>query len=92
MKMGVKENKELVRRIYELLNQGNLAESYELCPPRFVEHFTDRDMNLEQTKQLETDLFNTFPDTKITINDMVAEGWNVIDIRAAQQLGAVPGQ
>jgi predicted ester cyclase len=127
--MGVKENKELVRHIYRLLNQGNWTAYWDdLCSPRLIEHMTDRDMNLEQAKQFEAGFLANITDLNITINHMVAEadkvavfvtwkwtfkgtgkkgemtnanifklsngkiieGWNVTDIRMAQQLGGMP--
>ena len=128
--MSLEKNKALVHRVYELINRGELDAFYELCAPGYVEHLTDRDMSLEQSKQFETKFFADFPDINITINEMVAEGdrvavlvtwrgvnkdtrkkiemtnanifrisagrimegWNVTDIRLAQQLGVIPKQ
>ena len=72
--MSVEENKVLVRRIYELINLGDSAACYEFCAPGYAEHLTDRDMNLEESKKFEADFLAAFPDIKVTINDMIAEG------------------
>jgi len=72
--MSIKENKALVRRIYELINRGELDAYFDCCAPGYVEHLTDRDMSLEQSKEFEAKFFVEFPDINITINDMVAEG------------------
>jgi len=72
--MSIEENKALVRRVYELLNRGELDAYYELLAPEYVEHLTTGDMSLEQLEQFEAMFFAAFPDTNITIDDMVAEG------------------
>jgi len=128
--MSIEENKTLVRRVYEMINKGDIDAYFELCSPGYIEHMTDRDMNLAQSKQFEVRFFAGITDLNITINHMVAEadkvavlvtwrwtlkgtgkkgemtnanifrisngkimeGWNVTDIRAAKQLGAMPSQ
>lgn len=72
--MSVEENKALVRRIYELINSGDSASYFEFCAPGYTEHMTDHDMNLEESKKFEADFLAAFPDIKVAINDMVAEG------------------
>jgi predicted SnoaL-like aldol condensation-catalyzing enzyme len=72
--MSVKENKVLVRRIYELINQGKYLEAYDFCAPGFKEHMTDRDMSKKQAMKFEDEFLADFPDINVTINDMVAEG------------------
>jgi ketosteroid isomerase-like protein len=82
------ENKALVRRIYELINQGNLSACYELCAPDYIEHLTDRDMNLEQSKEFEEKFFNDFADIGVTLDHTVAEGDKVavlVTWKAAQK-------
>jgi ketosteroid isomerase-like protein len=74
MEMSTKENKALAKDIYELINQGNLEACYELCAPEYVEHMTDRDMNLEQSRAFEDKFFNDFTGIHVTIDHMVAEG------------------
>lgn len=128
--MSTEENKALVRRVYEMINKGDIDAYFDLCSPDYILHMTDRDMNLAQSKQFEAGFFAGITDLNIAINDMVAEadkvavlvnwrwtfkgtgkkgemtnanifrisngkimeGWNVTDIRAAQQLGVVPSQ
>jgi ketosteroid isomerase-like protein len=72
--MGVKENKELIRRAYDKLNQGDMDAFFNLCTPDYVEHLTDRDMNLEQSRQFEANWLNESINLNATINNMVAEG------------------
>jgi predicted ester cyclase len=70
----LEENKVLIRHAYALINKGGFEEFYELVSPGYVEHLTDRDMNLEQSKEFEANFLAQFPDINITINDMIAEG------------------
>lgn len=72
--MSVEENKELVRRVYEMINKGNIDAYYDLCSPGYIEHMTDRDMNLAQLEQFEDSFFAGITDLNISINNMVAEG------------------
>jgi len=72
--MSIKENKALINRTYEKINQGDLNAFFELCAPEYIEHLTDRDMSLKQSIEFEASFFAQFPDINITINDMVAEG------------------
>jgi steroid delta-isomerase-like uncharacterized protein len=78
--MSVKENKALVRRFYELLNQGELNAAYELMAHEYIFHSPAGDWSLEQSKQFDITWFAAFPDISATIIDMVAEG-NKVAIR-----------
>ena len=71
--MSVKENKALIRRIYDLWNKKELSAVSELYTPRMV-HTNDREMSLEQENQFNDMFFRAFPDAIATIEDMVAEG------------------
>ena len=69
------ENKAIINRVYELINQGNWDAYWdELCSPNLIEHLTDRDMNKEQGKKFESDFLANTTNLNITLNDMVAEG------------------
>jgi predicted SnoaL-like aldol condensation-catalyzing enzyme len=70
--MGIKENKELIRYLYERINQGDMGTYYEHCDPGYIEHLTTGDLTLEQSKQLHIKGGPT-TDSSVTINDMVAE-------------------
>ena len=72
--MGTKENKALIRHIYDLINRGELEPYFELCAPEYVFHSINGDMSLEQARQFETKFFADFPDIKVTIEDVIAEG------------------
>jgi predicted ester cyclase len=72
--MSVKENKELIRRVYELINQGDMDVYSKYYTPDFVEHFTDRDLSSEQTKQFDAMFGVALKFLSVTITSMVAEG------------------
>jgi len=72
--MSIKENKALVRRVYELSTLKNLVAFFEFLAPAYVEHLPTGDISLKQLKQGIPAFFTAFPDIHITIEDMVAEG------------------
>jgi predicted ester cyclase len=72
--MSVKENKALVQRIYKLCNLRELEVYFELFNPGYILHSINGDLSLEQAKQFEIDFFNSFPDIKATLEDIIAEG------------------
>ena len=76
--MGIEENnKELIQRLFELYSQHDLdaADAFyaEGCFP---------DMTWEQNRQFDTMMLNAFPDLKITLLDMIAEGDKVAFINS----------
>jgi len=69
--MGIEENnKVLVHKFYELYSQHKLEDAWELMSPEWH----SGDLTFEQNKQFDIMLYNAFPDVKVTILDMVAEG------------------
>ena len=72
--MSVEENKEVVRRFFELENQGNLDALFELLAPGYVSHYTTGDSSREQNKKSWPTLWTAFPDICFTMEHMVAEG------------------
>jgi predicted ester cyclase len=79
--VGIKENKELVRRFFNILDsaQGDIerfktADWDSICSSDYVIHFTNGDMNLEQFIQYNATIFTAFPDMRFAIDDMIAEG------------------
>lgn len=72
--MSVEENKVLIRRMYDLLNQRQLDAYLDLIAPDAVAHFTDGDMSRDQEKRLDERWYAAFPDSVSTIEDLVAEG------------------
>ena len=79
--MSTEDNKATVRRAYEEgLNQGNVAVFDELCAPSYSFHDPDRPdvRTLEDHKRLVTETHSAFPDFHVTIEDLIAEGEQVV--------------
>jgi len=72
--MSLEENKALVRRVYDLMNQREIDASYELFAPECVFHMPDGDKSMEQSKEFDAMLLAAFPDVILTITDIIAEG------------------
>ncbi len=75
--MSTEENKALIRRIAEeIFNKKNLALADELVDTNYVFHAPggQEEKGRERFKQMQPKLFTTFPDIRLTIEDMVAEG------------------
>ncbi len=79
--MATEANKATTRRFYdEVLSQHNLAAFDELCTATFVEHGPGLtpDHGAEETKQMLGSLWTAFPDARVTVEDMIAEGDKVV--------------
>ena len=72
--MSIKENKALTRKIFSLLNAGELDAYYQLFASDYVARFPTASFSLEQTKKIDSSLFSAFPDYHFTLDDVVAEG------------------
>ena len=70
------QNKAIARRFYdEVINKGNLALADALLTHDFMDHGAQGvPMNLEGFKRFATGLAAAFPDLRVTVEDMVAEG------------------
>lgn len=73
--MSIEENKALIRRAFEDLNQGNLGEADEYFTSNFVYHDAANPQvsNLETYMQFLTSLMAAFA-PQLTIEDLIAEG------------------
>ncbi len=79
--MSTEENKATVRRYFEeVLNQGNLALVDELNAPNWVYHdpVVPDVRTREDYTQWFTAIRSAFPDFHVTIEDMIAEGDQVV--------------
>ncbi len=73
--MSTEENKALIRRVYEAVNQRNLTAFFELFTPDFVlRNGSMTIQGLEAFKQIEGMLLTALPDLHYTIEDLIAEG------------------
>jgi ketosteroid isomerase-like protein len=71
--MSIEETKALVRLAYEKMNSGDIDAFLNMCAPDYVEHLTDRDMDLEQSRQFEIKWREEGINLNATIKDMIAE-------------------
>jgi steroid delta-isomerase-like uncharacterized protein len=80
--MSIEQNKALVRQmVEEIFNRGNISRADEFLSPEFVEHEElppGMPQGREGVKQLTTMMRNAFPDFKATIEDIIAEGDQVV--------------
>ena len=79
--MSVEQNKALVcHAIEEVYNKGNIAVIDERFSPDYIHHSLPPGMphDTEGYKQMVKMLHTAFPDYRITIEDVVAEGNNVV--------------
>jgi predicted ester cyclase len=75
--MKTEQNKALVRRLMEeVMSNGNMSLIDELVAPDFIENevMPGASSGREGFKQTNLMLRSAFPDLKVTINDMLAEG------------------
>src|ERR1700736_143286 len=77
--MSTEQNKAVVRRfVEEVINKHNLARIDELFTPDYVNHAPGLPPGREAEKQLNSASFAAFPDARVTIEDLVAEGDKVV--------------
>ncbi len=77
--MSTEENKSIMRRGYEALNQRNLAVFDELSTPGLrVSQCLEKYMRPEGFKQFLSMWLTAFPDLHFTVEDIVAEGDTVV--------------
>jgi steroid delta-isomerase-like uncharacterized protein len=89
-------NKALVRRFAnELMNRGNLQVADEICAPNAVNHSAPpgSPAGPAGVKQMVTMYRSAFPDMRVTIEDLVAEGdkvaarWSVTGTHRGELMG-----
>jgi steroid delta-isomerase-like uncharacterized protein len=96
--MSTEDNKALIRRFYEeVFNKKNLAAIDEFFAPDHVDHTLPPGLPVgpEGTKQAIAMTLSGFPDLRVTIEDMIAEGDKVVTrftTHGTQQgaLGGIP--
>ncbi|MDX1547377.1 MAG: ester cyclase [Rhodothermales bacterium] len=78
--MSLEANRHIVRRLVEeAYNQGQMAAAGELLAPGFVGHSpVGETFGREEWKQGVLMLRTTFPDYRLTIDDLIAEGDRVV--------------
>jgi steroid delta-isomerase-like uncharacterized protein len=80
-KSSLEENKALIRRLFEEeINQKHLKVMETMVSSDYVSHNDSLGSasNIEQTEKFLAAAFSAFPDTRVTIEDMIAEGDKVV--------------
>ena len=79
--MSAEENKDVVRRLYGLFEEGNIDEQVdELLVPDYVNHspgMPDQPTGPEGVKAVLSMFRSGIPDLRLVIDDMIAEGEKV---------------
>ena len=77
--MSTEDNKALMHRAYDALNQKHLAVLDEVYAPDLVVHIVSTTIQgLEAFKQGLSLFLTAFPDARFTIEDMIVEGDRVV--------------
>ena len=78
--MGIEENKEVVRRFLEELDNGNITIVDELTTSDFVmQRLADPDTDREAFKNFQQRVHDTFPNYKVTIDKIISDG-NLVSV------------
>jgi steroid delta-isomerase-like uncharacterized protein len=78
--MSAEENKAIARRGYEAINQNNLDALDEVVAPDITDHdpAPGQAPGLEGVKQWFSSMHTAFPDFRMNVEDMIAEGDKVV--------------
>jgi steroid delta-isomerase-like uncharacterized protein len=78
--VSTEQNKAIRRRSYEAVNQKNLDALDEVTAPDVISHSArpGQAPGLEGVKQLFSSMHAAFPDFRIDVEDMIAEGDKVV--------------
>ena len=83
--MSTEDNKALVRRAFDALNQRNWASFYELVAPEIALHNASTTiLGLEAYKQFLSVYYTAYPDLHFNVEDPIAEGDTVVTRYTAQ--------
>jgi predicted ester cyclase len=77
----IEENKQLARSFHEdVLNAGNLDLLDEVVADDFIEHLAlvEETSGIDQFKDFLTMVTGAFPDLRIQVNELIAEGNKVV--------------
>jgi predicted ester cyclase len=73
--MSLEENKAIVHKMFEAINEQNLVSLDELMAPDFVMHMhAQQTQRWEVNRQVIEEEIKAFPDLHVTIEDIIAEG------------------
>jgi steroid delta-isomerase-like uncharacterized protein len=72
----IRYNKEIMAGVGEVNQLEAMVDKY--YDPKFIYHMTSGDMDLDRTKQIAKEIRVSLPDSKTTIEDIIAEGDKVV--------------
>jgi steroid delta-isomerase-like uncharacterized protein len=81
VEMSIEENKDIIRRLCEEINKGNLDAVDEIFASDYVRHDPSdllSDIGREEYKQTFTKLRRAFPDAHWSLEDLLSDGDKVI--------------
>jgi steroid delta-isomerase-like uncharacterized protein len=84
MSTKLEENKALVRRVFSAIERGELAVFDKIVSEDYDDHLTGQSPGREALKRYFTALRAAFPDLKLPITIMVAEGDHVAVLNGVQ--------
>lgn len=79
--MAAEENKEVIRRLCNVINEGNFDQLDEILAPHYVRHDPNpllKNAGREEYKKAFTAFRRAFPDAQWTLEDLLADGDRVI--------------
>ena len=79
--MNGDENKDVVRRLGQIVNSGNLDQLDEILSPDYIRHDPNplmKDIGREEYKEAFRRLWRAFPNAKWTLQDLLSDGDKVI--------------
>jgi steroid delta-isomerase-like uncharacterized protein len=79
--MSIEENKQVVRRLVQIVNSGNLDQLNDILASDYVRHDPNpllKDVGRKEYKEAFTKLREAFPDAKWTLEEILADGDRVI--------------
>ncbi len=78
--MSAEENKAILRQAYDAINQNNLDALDEVVASDITDHDAGPGQapGLEGVKQLFSSIHTAFPDFRMNVEDMIAEGEKVV--------------
>jgi len=82
--MSIKENKNVVLRFYDCFACGEFGTIAGLISPDFISHRTTGDISAKDMANETKMLFTAFPDLKLTVEQLVAEGDKVAFFEIAE--------
>ena len=71
-------------RFYDCIARGNFSAAADLISPDFVSHRTTGDISAKDMAKDSEMLYNAFPDSKLTVAQLVAEGDKVAFLEIAE--------